>query len=501
MAEPEKGGREPEEKAPETDASAQGAAPEEAEAVELAPEVRKMAEGCFDRAEQTTNRGNYDYAIALYLEGLRYNPLDIERGHRGLREAALRRRSAGKGAGLGRVFSQWKAAFSQMLGRNKDAMLSLEAALARDPQNILLLTQMMQVARRQNYTDMAIWFGELAAEETLHTKKPQKQIFTTLADLYESHKRYQDAVNTLNQAIRIDPSDRMLDKRARDLAAAASIEEGKLESVSDFHEMIRDRRTATASATQQVVRTKEQLDAQYEELKAALDADAENPVKMQALADCQAHRGNIDDAMSLLKRALAISGEYRYKARMDEIHMAQHRQRVRDLDSRIEAEPDRADLKAEHKKIAGERDAFELEIYTERQKQYPTDLGIRFELGLRQYRTGRHDEAIVSFQQALRDPKRAVQALNMLGKCFFAKELYSEAQNQFHTALQRYELSGDALAKELQYNLGLTLEKQGKLAEATESYSRIVQEDYQYLDAAERLGSLRRKVEADKAQQ
>jgi len=89
----------------------------------------------------------------------------------------------------------------------------------------------------------------------------------------------------------------------------------------------------------------------------------------------------------------------------------------------------------------------------------------------------------------------------MLGKCFFAKELYSEAQNQFHTALQRYELSGDALAKELQYNLGLTLEKQGKLAEATESYSRIVQEDYQYLDAAERLGSLRRKVEADEAQQ
>ena len=461
----------------------------------MAAEVRLLADGCFDRAQQATVRSNFDYAIALYLEGLRYDPQDIEKGHKGLREAAVLRKSQGKRGGLTRFVSQIRAAVYQMLGRHKDAMLALEAALAHDPQNVMYLTQMMQLARRLDYVNVAIWSGELAAEETLKTKKPQKQIFTTLADLYEDQRRFRDAVEALNQAIKIDPSDRTLDKRARDLAASSSIEDSRLESVTDFHDMIRDRRQASASAIQQVIRTEEQLDDQYAELKAALDADPENPVKMQALADCEARRGHIDTAMTLLKQALAQSKDYRYKARMDDLRMAEYRARLRELDDQIEANPDRADLKAEHKKISQEQNTFELAVYLERQRQYPTDLSIRLELGIRQYSKGLFDEAIVSFQQASRDPKRNVQALNLLGQCFFATKLYQEAQNQFETALERHEMTGDAFAKELQYNLAMTLEIQGKLPGAIEWFSRIVQQDYQYRDAAKRLEALRRRAE------
>jgi hypothetical protein len=61
----------------------------------LAPEVRAMADSCFTRAEQATVAGNFDYAFHLYIEGLRYNPRDIERGHKGLRDSALRRSGSG----------------------------------------------------------------------------------------------------------------------------------------------------------------------------------------------------------------------------------------------------------------------------------------------------------------------------------------------------------------------------------------------------------------------
>ena len=490
MAEPQKNGTKP-----KAEDAPGGPPAEQAPAETLAPEMRRLADGCFDRAQEATVRSNFDYAIALYLEGLRYNPQDIEKGHKGLREAAVGRKSQGKGGWFGKLVSQTKSAVFQVLGRHKDAMLALEAALAHDPQNVMYLTQMMQLARRLDYVNVAIWSGELAAEETLKTKKPQKQIFTTLADLYEDQRRFRDAVEALNQAIKIDPSDRTLDKRARDLAASSSIEDSRLESVADFHDMIRDRRQATASATQQVIRTEEQLDDQYAELKAALDADPENPAKMQALADCESRRGHIDTAMTLLKKALETSKDYRYKYRMDDIRMAEYRARLRDLDVEIEANPDRADLKAEHKKISQEQNTFELAVYQERQRQYPTDLSIRLELGIRQYRKGLFDEAIVSFQQASRDPKRHVLALNLLGQCFFAKKLYQEAQNQFETALERHELTGDAFAKELQYNLAMTLEIQGKLPGAIEWFSRIVQQDYQYRDAAKRLEALRRRVE------
>jgi len=504
MTVPEPDKQEPESPEPSAESPESGAAMPAAEsadesegAVELAPEIRAMADGCFERAEEATVRNNFDYAIRLYLDGLRYNPLDIERGHRGLRDCALRRRNQGKGGGLGSLLGQIKGAASQMLGRHKDTLLSLEAAWARDPQNITLVMQLMQTARRMEYTDVAIWFGEIAAEETLRSKKPQKQAFTTLADLYEGQERFQDAVNALSQAVRIDPSDRTLDKRARDLSARASIEKGKLEEVGDFHDMIRDRAQASSSATQQVVRTREQLEAQYDELKTALDADPENAVKMQALAMCEARRGHLDEALGLLQTALDKTGEYRFKSRMDDIRMAEFRRVLRALNEQIRTEPDRDDLKGNRRQVIEKRDEFELALYQERQNQYPTDMEIRFELGVRQFRAGHYDDAIVSFQTSTRDPKRRIHALNMLGKCFYTKKLYLEAQGQFETAIQQYEMASDPLGKELRYNLAKTFEVQGKAPQAIEWYSVIVQQDYQYLDVAKRLQALRQQTQGD----
>jgi tetratricopeptide (TPR) repeat protein len=501
VPEPEKKGEEgatPPESSPEGQKPTQGEPA--ADLNEVGPELRKMAEDLFARAAQATQRNNFGYAIHLYMDGLRYNPRDVENGHKGLRECALRKSTAGKGGGLGSLFSQVKGAVSQMLGRQKDAMMGLLEALADDPQNITLLMQVMQTARRQDYHEVAIFYGEVAAEETLRSKKPQKQIFTTLADLYESRKEFKKAVEALGTAIKIDPSDRDLDRQARNLAAQASIEEGGLENVSDFRQMVKDKAQASQSAQQQVVRTKEQLDAQYEDLKTRLEADPANPVKMQQLADCQWRRGFLDEALALLQQALDTSKDYRFKSRMDDIRMAEIRRAVREIDEQLEADPNRTDLKAKRAEAVTQRDRYELDVYNERVRQYPTEMGIRYELGVRQYRIGTHDEAIGSLQMATRDPKRRVQALSWLGKCFYAKKLLQEAQSQFETAIQQYELSSDPLGKELRYNLAKCFEAQNKLPQAIEWYSVIVQQDYQYRDAAKRLEALRRKVSEGEAQ-
>jgi tetratricopeptide (TPR) repeat protein len=458
------------------------------------PEAAQTATGCFERGEQATVKGNFDYALHLYLDGLKYNPLDVEQGHKGLRDCALKRRSTGKGGGLGSLMGQAKGMFGQMMGRGKDALLGLLESSARDPQNVTLLMQIMQTARRLNYVDVAIYYGEVAAEETLKTRKPQKQVFTTLADMFESQKKLQKAVEALSTAIRIDPSDRALDKRIRDVAAAASIEDGKLENVSDFRDMIRDKGTAAAAAQQQVFRTQDQLDTQYADLKAAYDADPKNLLKLQALAECQGRRGNIDDAMALYQHALETSKDYRFKYRMDELRMAEFRRILRELEEELIKAPERTDLKAKRQQIHAERDAFELTVYLERQQQYPTDMAIRYELGVRQFRSGKLDEAIVSLQLATRDPKRRILALTALGKCFFAKKLLQEAQSQFETAIQQYEIAGDALGKDLRYSLAKCFEAQNKFQQAIDWYSVIVQQDYQYRDAAKRLEALRRKL-------
>ena len=471
-----------------------GAAAPLAPAGSITPEARQTADSYFERGAQATTRGNFDYALRLYMDGLRLNPLDVEKGHKGLRELAQAWHGTSGGGGLMSVVAQVKGMFSQMLGRTQDAMTDLLGAVTRSPQDITLLAQLMQTARRLSYMDVAIFWGECAREETLRTKKPQKQIFTTLADLYQGQEDYQKALDALTYAIKIDPGNRTLDQRCKNLAAQVSITSSKLESVKGFHDIILDKAQASKSAQQQVVHTEEQLEAQYEELKARYEADPNNPHKIQALAECQHRRGHIDEAMALLQGALEQTKEYRFKMRMDDIRMAEVRRVLREIDEQLEAAPGRADLQAKRDEIVRQSGAFELDVFIERQKQYPTDMGIRFDLGLREYQVNRFDDAIVSFQQATRDPKRRIQALNMLGRCFLAKKLYQEAQGQFETAIQQYELTTDPLAKELRYNLAMSFELQNKLPQAVEWYSVIVQQDYQYQDAAKRLESLRRKL-------
>ena len=474
-----------------------GKVPEEGQAAptdELAPEIRQMADNCFERGAQATMKGNLDYALRLYMDGLKYNPRDVEKGHTGLRELSLLRRGSGKGGGIGSIFTQLRGTISQTLGRPKEAMMDLLGAVASNPQNFTLLAQLMQTARRLNYTEVAIFWGEAAREESVRSKKPQKQIFTTLADLYESINEYKKALDSLAFAIKIDPGDRTLDQRAKNLAAQVSIASSRLESVKGFHDIILDKAQAAKSASQKVIHTEEQLETQYKELLEAYRADPLNPTKVAALADCQYRRGNMDEALKLLGSALAQTKEYRFKMRMDDIRMSEYRRILREIKEGLDADPTRADLKAKRQEVVAQRDAFEFEVFAERQKQYPTDMNIRYELGVRQYHVSQYDDAIVSFQQATRDPKRRIQALNMLGRCFFGKKLYQEAQSQFETAIQQYEMSTDPLAKELRYHLAMSFEAQAKWAQAIEWYSVIVQQDYTYRDAAKRLEFLRKKA-------
>ncbi len=49
----------------------------------------------FDRADQVAETGNWDFAIEMYLEGLRREPDNLQRGHQKLREVSLHRKVQG----------------------------------------------------------------------------------------------------------------------------------------------------------------------------------------------------------------------------------------------------------------------------------------------------------------------------------------------------------------------------------------------------------------------
>jgi tetratricopeptide (TPR) repeat protein len=312
--------------------------------------------------------------------------------------------------------------------------------------------------------------------------------------MYETQKKYGDAIRCWATAKKIDPGDRLIDQRLKNISATGYTDESGIESAQGSRAIRRDDAQAQASARQNVMRTREQLDEQYRELKAMVDANPKNVLNIQLLADCQVKRGEIDDALALLGHALETSKDYRFKFRMDDIRMQEYRRQLVEIEEELAAGADRPDLRARHKEITAERDDTELAIFAERQRQYPTDANLRFELGVRQFRKDMVDEAIVSLQIASRDPKNRIRALNVLGQCFVKQKFLREAQSQFETAIQQHELTSDPLAKELRYNLATCFEAQAKLQQAADWYSDIVQQDYQYRDAAKRLNAIRRKM-------
>ncbi len=470
--------------------------PAQAEQFEVSPEVIRMAEGCFARADDSARRNNYGYALTLYLEGLRYTPDDVERGHKPLFETAMRQKMAGKGGGWGAKTARMKANMLEMTGKKKEAFLELEKAMCGSPDSFQDLASLAQRAHNLGYPKTAVFFADRAMESGQRGGKITEPLCVQMAEIYENNQIFQQAMQCLQQAEKLDKSSsgRHM-KRIRDLAARTTI--GKTEHAEDFRDALLDKDQARESATQKVQTAEEELVQKAEAMAKELEQAPTDLHLMVSIGDTYARAGHDQDAMKFYRKARAASGgaDYRIKVKMDDLKMREFRQKLRQLEDELSSSPDNAELKTKLKELAERRNQFELEVFKERADEYPTDMSLRYELGVRYFRADQVNEAIGAFQNATRDPKRKIDALNMLGKCFYKRSLFQEAATQFRTAMEAHELQGDALWKELRYNLAAAYEQMRKMEEAANCYSEIVMSDYQYRDAAERLTKIREKQE------
>ena len=142
--------------------------------------------------------------------------------------------------------------------------------------------------------------------------------------------------------------------------------------------------------------------------------------------------------------------------------------------------------------------AFELDEYKERCANYPTDLGLKFELGRRQFLSGQYDEAIASLQTAQRDPRRGLRARSLIGQAFVKKGWLGMAVETFEKALELE--STEEFTMELRYFLGDVLENMGQLERAQEQFSTVAQLDYNYRDVRQRIENIRNRPSEPKAE-
>ncbi len=441
----------------------------------------------FDRADEVAETGNWDFAIELYLEGISREPDNIERGHQPLRNVALKRKAQG-GKGPGMIEKARRGGGKEPL----DALINAEYLLSKEPGSATHLFKMLKAAQELDLHDLALWACDLLLEMQKQAQKHNKKILLALTEAYHDIEEYGKAIQALQMAIELAPSDGELAAAMQDLSAKYTIKKGRYSEEGDFTKSVKDMdRQKELMQRDAMVKGADYLNQQVEQARREYLEDPAQPGKINAYVDALLKLEDPayeNEAVDVLDKAYQDTGAYQFAMRKGDIRIAQFSRRSRKL--LAGGDKDAA------QKALREQLEFELKEYAERVKHYPTDVALKYELGRRHFMAGNYDDAIGMLQQAQRDPRRRIRALSYLGQAFARKGWRQEAAETSERALEE-ELGEDA-AKEIRYNLAEVYEQMDRLREAEEQYSDVAQMDYNYKDVRQRLEKVRKRIAEQK---
>ena len=444
----------------------------------------------FGKARKAAQTDNFDYAIDMYLEGLRWAPDALHDGHLPLYELALQRRDKGgkKPSMMERV--------KRLRGKTAlEQMLNAEYLLAKDPDHLPYGEAMLRAAVAGGYKKTAGWIANLVFQTNNAASKPSVQTYILLKDSYKSLGDLDKALAACQCARRLKPEDGELADEFKNLSAELTMARGKYDLEGDFRQSIKDREAQEKlQAQQSVVKTKDYRLSAVEEARKAMAQNPNLPKNIFNLADALSQMQNDEaenEAIALLEDAYRTKDDFSFKKQAGQIRISQLKRKIRTARAALEANLRDEQAKIRLSESTRQLNNAKLEYCRLNVENYPTDLQAQYEYGICLLRNKRYDEAIPLFQEAEKDPRHKISAMNKIGQCFFMKGWFADAIDIFRQVIDLYEIKDDGMAKELQYNLGRSYEEQGDTAKALEIYRKIAQLDFAYKDVRHRVDRLR----------
>jgi tetratricopeptide (TPR) repeat protein len=467
-------------------------------------EAKAKARKFFDHAKKAEEAKNYEYAVKLYVDGLAFWPDSVEEGLKPLRVVATARHlDGGKSAGF-MAARKWPT-------NTKDALKNLNSGLylfGLDPTAIGSMEVILKNASKARLIRTVAWIAPVLTDAYNSAKKPSEaqfhdacQAMSDAADFAMALAEDKISMDILQANIATaqiwnthhpDSTDA---PRARSHASGKlTIVKGKFDKAEGFQESLKDAEgQRDLMDKERVVLPADRQAALIAQARADWEANREVPAKLLTLTDRMIKdedEAREREAIALLDAEYAAHGHYHFKSKADEIRMRQIARRRRGLESRLKADPKNEELHKALNEVRLSQNQIEIDILLDRQRQYPTDMKIRFQLGVRYLNARRFDEAIPLFQQAQVDGRTRVEARLYMGRCFFEKRFYPQAIETFRTTLSELETNSGPVVLELNYWLGRALEATNAAVEAKKIYGYLIQLDYNYKDARQRLESL-----------
>jgi tetratricopeptide (TPR) repeat protein len=456
---------------------------------EIPHDLRRL----YTKAGEAAQRENPDYAITLFCQVLEKEP-----GFFACRRAPRieqAKKGVGKSTGFFKRFvsdagsSPQIAKAKMVLHKNPgEAMAIAEQVLNGDPNNSMAHRVIVDAAQAMDFPRTAV----MSLEVMVRNSPKDKALVVEFADLAaqtggESAAAAESALDELSRASGFDPD---LAQAQKNLSARKTMDEGGYTALAggegSYRDILKNKEEAVtleqANRVQKTEDTTARLIKEYEE---RLAAEPDNTKMMRSLAELYTEKKEFDRALELYTRLKDSSNAGADSA----LDRAMAETTVRKMDHELAQvnpfAPDHADQVA---RIQAQKAEFKLVECKQRVEKYPTDLGIRFELGQLYFETGKIAEALGEFQKAQQNPHKRIPAMSYLAQCFAKRGMNDSAVRTLQNAIK--EKPGfDDEKKDLIYNLGCVLEKMGKKSEAIEQFLQIYETDIGYRDVAAKVDS------------
>lgn len=442
----------------------------------------QKAQKFFERAAAMHETGQHEYAMSLWLSGLRFDPLSTAGLDGFFRSAGAYMNAGGKGT-------------PKDVARAVDGKHAVERYLRSlldwgvHPSEAPYAVKAVEAATTLGLPGPSVWLGERAMAIAGRDRKARKEHFLTLMESFRKFEKFELAVAAGESALRLDPTDGKLGALIRNISAESTMTRSGFDQAGQeggFRANIRD--TATQQRLEdeeRIGRTEETQDRLVEQAKAAYEENPQDRPAIMKYIQRLIERSTGDDeatALRIASEAYQITQEFRFAEEADKIRVKQARRKLARMKQAAEAAAagdDGEEARRQFRMAVREFVELEARSLETQVKHYPTDLLRKYELGKRYFMLGRFDESIGQLQDAKSDVKHRASILNLLAQSFHRIGWLDEAVQTHRQALQSVTDQNEQTVREYHYNLMEALEARARersgglaaaLADAEEAY-------------------------------
>lgn len=466
----------------------------------------EKAKAFFDRARTVHEATNYEFAMLLWLNGLRLDPSNLAALEGFWKSAVAFDNEQGKlSKDMRKSFPGGKSDVEKYLSELLE--WGVDPVEAIHPVRAMEAVAKIHASGQADMVQIGRWIAE-RAYPLIGREKPKKDHYVKLMNATESLGLFDIAVRSGDSASRLDPSDSELSSRTRNLAAQATMSTGGYDRTGQeggFRANIRDaEKQRRLDEQDRVVKTEDVKD------RAVADTERdymERPTEVytiNAYVKALLERGRPEDekqAYTVLLKSFEATKQFHLRQKAGEIRLRQARRRLDDYLLRAEQNPQDETAQMQARMAQRKFTEMELEEYRLRVANYPTDLSLKFELGKREFDLDHFEEAIALFQEAQHDPRNRTVSLTYLGQAFAKMGWLDEAIDTLRKALEQHADPDDAQGMELRYALMNVLQlkaAQDRDAQAAQEAEKLASgiaiRQISYRDIRERRDTLKKLV-------